>query len=100
MPKLSEMPVLNIKHKCPAGADAFCRRPRKRSLVAIGTHDLDTVRGPFTYDALPPGQIRFQPLSQGRTYSAPELMELYSVRTQSNTTSVWGCVRCGEDEGY
>ncbi|XP_037089037.1 phenylalanine--tRNA ligase beta subunit-like [Pollicipes pollicipes] len=51
---------------------------RKRSLVAIGTHDLDTVRGPFTYDALPPGQIRFQPLGQTRSYSAPELMELYS----------------------
>ena len=27
---------------------------RKRSLVAIGTHDLDTVQGPFTYEALPP----------------------------------------------
>lgn len=27
---------------------------RKRSLVAIGTHDLDTLKGPFTYEALPP----------------------------------------------
>jgi phenylalanyl-tRNA synthetase beta subunit len=27
---------------------------RKRSLVAIGTHDLDKVHGPFTYEALPP----------------------------------------------
>lgn len=27
---------------------------RKRSLVAIGTHDLDKVAGPFTYEALPP----------------------------------------------
>jgi hypothetical protein len=27
---------------------------RKRSLVAIGTHDLDKVQGPFTYEALPP----------------------------------------------
>jgi phenylalanyl-tRNA synthetase beta chain len=27
---------------------------RKRSLVAIGTHDLDRLQGPFTYEALPP----------------------------------------------
>ncbi len=27
---------------------------RKRSLVAIGTHDLDKLQGPFTYEALPP----------------------------------------------
>ena len=37
---------------------------RKRSLVAIGTHDLDTVEGPFTYEALPPEQIKFKPLNQ------------------------------------
>ena len=37
---------------------------RKRSLVAIGTHDLDTVEGPFTYEALPPEQIKFRPLNQ------------------------------------
>ncbi|CAI8007642.1 Phenylalanine--tRNA ligase beta subunit, partial [Geodia barretti] len=37
---------------------------RKRSLVAIGTHDLDTLKGPFTYEALPPEQIKFVPLNQ------------------------------------
>ena len=37
---------------------------RKRSLVAIGTHDLDTVEGPFSYEALPPEQIKFKPLNQ------------------------------------
>jgi phenylalanyl-tRNA synthetase beta chain len=26
---------------------------RRRTLCAIGTHDLDTVQGPFTYEALP-----------------------------------------------
>ena len=39
---------------------------RKRSLVAIGTHDLDTIEGPFTYEALPPEQIKFKPLNQVR----------------------------------
>ena len=36
----------------------------------MGTHDLDTVEGPFTYEALPPEQIKFCPLNQvgeGRT---------------------------------
>ena len=29
---------------------------RQRTLVAIGTHDLSTIQGPFTYEALPPGE--------------------------------------------
>lgn len=33
---------------------------RKRSLVAIGTHDLDKIKGPFTYEALPPQARRLQ----------------------------------------
>ena len=37
---------------------------RQRTLVAIGTHDLDTIQGPFTYEALPPEDIRFVPLKQ------------------------------------
>jgi len=31
----------------------------KRTLVAIGTHDLDTIQGPFTYEALPPSTFFF-----------------------------------------
>jgi phenylalanyl-tRNA synthetase beta chain len=54
---------------------------RKRSLVAIGTHDLDSIVGPFTYDAKPPGDIKFQPLNQDKEYTATELMDLYSVST-------------------
>ena len=37
---------------------------RRRTLVSMGTHDLDTVEGPFTYEAHPPDQIKFKPLSQ------------------------------------
>uniref|UniRef100_A0A672I0H1 phenylalanine--tRNA ligase n=1 Tax=Salarias fasciatus TaxID=181472 RepID=A0A672I0H1_SALFA len=47
---------------------------RKRSLVAIGTHDLDTISGPFTYTAKPPGDICFQPLNQTKEYTATQLM--------------------------
>jgi len=52
---------------------------RKRSLVAIGTHDLDTIQGPFTYDALPPSDIKFKALNQTEVQSATQLMDIYSV---------------------
>ncbi|KAJ6669309.1 hypothetical protein lerEdw1_008118 [Lerista edwardsae] len=55
---------------------------RKRSLVAIGTHDLDKVSGPFTYTAKPPLEIKFKPLNQDKEYSATEIMDLY--RTDSH----------------
>lgn len=47
--------------------------------MAIGTHDLDTIQGPFVYDALPPHEIKFKALNQTQEMTAPELMELYSV---------------------
>lgn len=50
---------------------------RRRTLVAIGTHDLDTIEGPFTYEALPPSEIEFQPLKQVETFRADKLMEFY-----------------------
>lgn len=50
---------------------------RKRTLVSIGTHDLDTVSGPFTYTALSPDQIRFRALNQTTEMSAIQLFQLY-----------------------
>lgn len=55
---------------------------RKRTLVAIGTHDLDTIKGPFLYDARPPKDIRFIPLNQTKEMDAEELMEFYSTHAQ------------------
>uniref|UniRef100_A0A7N8XPE6 phenylalanine--tRNA ligase n=1 Tax=Mastacembelus armatus TaxID=205130 RepID=A0A7N8XPE6_9TELE len=52
---------------------------RKRSLVAIGTHDLDAISGPFTYTAKPPGDISFKPLNQTKEYTATQLMSLYKT---------------------
>lgn len=52
---------------------------RKRTLVSIGTHDLDTVKGPFLYDARPPSEIRFKPLNQEKEYTGEEIMQLYAV---------------------
>ena len=52
---------------------------RQRTLVAIGTHDLDTIKGPFTYEALPPEEIQFVPLNQTKSMNAVELMKFYEV---------------------
>ncbi|KAG2427283.1 hypothetical protein HXX76_012479 [Chlamydomonas incerta] len=50
---------------------------RQRTLVAIGTHDLAKIQGPFTYEALPPEEIKFTPLKQTREFNAKELMQYY-----------------------
>lgn len=52
---------------------------RQRTLVAIGTHDLDSIKGPFTYDALPPKDISFVPLNQTKQLNGEELMSFYEV---------------------
>lgn len=62
---------------------------RKRTLVAIGTHDLDTVKGPFVYDARAPTDIKFKPLRVPDEtkfpfveYTADKIMEMYQQDMQ------------------
>jgi phenylalanyl-tRNA synthetase beta chain len=55
---------------------------RQRSLVAIGTHDLATLRAPFTYEALPPADVAFVPLKQDREWRADELLAHYAANDQ------------------
>lgn len=50
---------------------------RNRTLVAIGTHDFDTVTPPFTYEALAPKDVKFVPLNQTKELNGEELMEFY-----------------------
>ncbi|KAJ4264782.1 phenylalanine--tRNA ligase subunit beta [Fusarium torreyae] len=50
---------------------------RNRTLVSIGTHDYDTIKGPFTYEALPPKDIKFIPLNQTKEMDSAELMTFY-----------------------
>ncbi|KAF9911782.1 phenylalanine--tRNA ligase subunit beta [Lobosporangium transversale] len=50
---------------------------RKRTLVSMGTHDLDTIKGPFTYEALAPKDIQFVPLNQEKSMNGEELMSFY-----------------------
>lgn len=53
---------------------------RRRQFVAIGTHDLDTIKGPFRYEAKSPKHIQFVPLGKDKEYTAEELMTVYEVR--------------------
>eukprot|EP00049_Salpingoeca_infusionum_P010241 m.173705 g.173705 ORF g.173705 m.173705 type:complete len:501 (+) comp14587_c0_seq3:403-1905(+) len=61
---------------------------RRRTLVAIGTHDLSTIQGPFVYDCQKPEDIVFKPLrvpdeyDQDKAYSAKDLMEMYKKDLQ------------------
>ncbi|CAK5045072.1 unnamed protein product [Meloidogyne enterolobii] len=50
---------------------------RKRTLASIGTHDLDTIKGPFKYCARKPEEIIFKPLNQNKEFNGLELMEFY-----------------------
>ncbi|KAK2812577.1 hypothetical protein FQN50_001221 [Emmonsiellopsis sp. PD_5] len=50
---------------------------RQRTLVSVGTHDLDTVKGPFTYEAVPPKDVSFVPLNQTQRMNGEELMQFY-----------------------
>ncbi|KAI8325319.1 beta subunit of phenylalanyl-tRNA synthetase [Martensiomyces pterosporus] len=50
---------------------------RKRTLVSVGTHDLDTVQGPFTYEAQKPEDIKFVPLNQTEEMDGRRVIEFY-----------------------
>lgn len=50
---------------------------RRRWLVSIGTHDLDTIEAPFRYEARNPEQIKFKPLGKSEEYTAKDLMTVY-----------------------
>ena len=49
---------------------------RGRKLVSMGTHDLDTVKGPFTYRALKPEHIYFVPLNREEEVNGDGLMSI------------------------
>lgn len=49
---------------------------RKRTIISIGTYDLDTLKGPFTFDAIDPAQINFVPLNRQVKVDGHGLMQL------------------------
>lgn len=42
----------------------------------MGTHDLDKITGPITYEALPPKDIKFQALKQTKEMDGVELFDV------------------------
>lgn len=50
---------------------------RNRTLVAMGTHDLDTLEPPFTYKFLDKKDIDFIPLNQTASVKGEEFVEFY-----------------------
>src|ERR1700733_11080464 len=58
---------------------------RRRTLVSIGTHDYDTIKGPIKYDLRFPSDIQFIPLNQTSSFTASELMEYYKVKARQHT---------------
>lgn len=52
---------------------------RGRTLVSMGTHDLDTVTGPFRYAGLNPESFKFVPLNRTECVNGVELLELLSA---------------------
>ena len=49
---------------------------RGRKLVSMGTHDLDTIKGPVYYRALPKKEIKFIPLNRTEEVDGDGLMNL------------------------
>ena len=49
---------------------------RGRKLVSMGTHDLDTVKGPFYYKAMPKNEISFVPLNRTEAVDGDGLMRI------------------------
>ena len=64
---------------------------RRRQLVAIGTHDLDTLQPPFRYEARKPTDIKFAPLNKTKEYTAEELMIVYEVRNEQKWLTAFFC---------
>ncbi|PKK85171.1 MAG: phenylalanine--tRNA ligase subunit beta [Thermoplasmata archaeon HGW-Thermoplasmata-1] len=54
---------------------------RKRSKVAIGVHNADAVKPPFTYKAVKPDSIRFVPLMKDEEMNLDEILEKHEKGT-------------------
>ncbi len=47
----------------------------------MGTHDFDTVTGPFVYDAVAPKEFKFKALNRTEENTGEELLQIYKVIT-------------------
>ena len=64
---------------------------RRRRKVAIGIHDLDRVKPPFTYRAVGPHEVRFVPLGRA------EPMDLAAILTEHDKGREYADILAGKD---
>eukprot|EP00761_Pharyngomonas_kirbyi_P014487 gb/GECH01014517.1/.p1 GENE.gb/GECH01014517.1/~~gb/GECH01014517.1/.p1 ORF type:complete len:591 (+),score=151.28 gb/GECH01014517.1/:1-1773(+) len=57
---------------------------RRRTLVSIGTHDLDQIQAPFSYEAKSPKDIEFVPLKQTEKFRADKLLDHYEMNDKTH----------------
>jgi phenylalanyl-tRNA synthetase beta chain len=55
---------------------------RRRTLVSMGTHDFDKIKGPFRYVAKPADQFRFVALNKTEAYNGEELLKIFEKDLQ------------------
>eukprot|EP01071_Lankesteria_metandrocarpae_P004424 Lankesteria_metandrocarpae@DN3539_c0_g1_i1.p1 len=55
---------------------------RRRVLVSVGTHDLDCIQGPYTYEALPSNEFSFRPLYGDKDVDGDGMVQLLESHAQ------------------
>jgi hypothetical protein len=61
---------------------------KKRSTAAIGTHDLDKLQLPLSYEALPPSDITFVPLERAKDLEPGEAAEGVEAADSAQPASI------------
>ncbi len=61
---------------------------------------MDTIQGPFIYDAKPPQEIKFKALNQKEEHTAVELMEIYQVFVCLNKNVVLSTIQASNYSIY
>ena len=51
---------------------------RNRTLASVGTHDYDSIKGPFKYEGRAPASFDFVPLNQSKSVNGSEIAAFYS----------------------
>mmetsp|Transcript_3487 Transcript_3487/g.4890 ORF Transcript_3487/g.4890 Transcript_3487/m.4890 type:complete len:636 (-) Transcript_3487:552-2459(-) len=72
---------------------------RRRTLVAIGTHDLDTLKPPFLYKGDAPDAIEFVPLTENvnKLFKGKALMDHYRTSPQVKHLKPYANIIAGND---
>jgi len=65
---------------------------KKRTIAAIGTHDLKSVKGPFYYQSRTPDTISFVPLKENKSFKAQDLLKHFE-KTDPTMFKYFGIIK-------